>query len=517
MIIFYGIKRQSSLRSPTNIKADFLEIPKAAKYLPKEAPLTIHLNVDPIQFPSYIEAASTQKNSIKANHKATQLRDGLFALAGLDFDNDLSEWIEPRLSLSILETSTEKVDWILALESKSDFNLNDFIENYWRKKSLNETIVNNENYNNITINSGYKQPLGENITQLATALVEDNLILISPNIDVIKNSIDTSIKSVDSQFDDDYLRRQIENLDEGIGMVYASKKGIDEWLGIPLEITSTINYDKLIASFKIDKSDLLIDSIFLLNEKVLPPFENEYQDWKYLINKTKGEVKDIAVINDPFKLINEDNEDPLSKLIGPIFRNYIDKNNNQALRLIADSRKGPFVWLNKENGWVVGTNDAAKESEVNETLLEENYTRTSLSLGSQDIEVWSKMLINNFDTYNKLKTEIPIILYKGNESNWWSKEANALQERSEGEEILLSPQIKRFQELVIKNNYVFHQIFLGSNTAQNELKAWKPWVLFQAFIGHSLQSNLKGVGIAILIPDDNHPQRIHIQGMLAMG
>ena len=102
--LVFGIWRYNQYKSYRNVTSEALEIPIAAKFLPKDAPLTVHLKTDLVNFPKYIEAVSPRREKSNAKKEATKIRNGLFRIAGLNFENDLSKWIEPRLSFSIIRS-----------------------------------------------------------------------------------------------------------------------------------------------------------------------------------------------------------------------------------------------------------------------------------------------------------------------------------------------------------------------------------------------------------------------------
>ena len=102
LLISFGIWRSTAFQSPLNLKNEPLSIPSTAKFFPKEAPLTIHLKLDVNRFPRYIEAIVPENKRNKARNETIKIRNGLFALAGLDFEHDLSPWINSKFSLSII-------------------------------------------------------------------------------------------------------------------------------------------------------------------------------------------------------------------------------------------------------------------------------------------------------------------------------------------------------------------------------------------------------------------------------
>ena len=70
-------------------------------------------------------------------------------------------------------------------------------------------------------------------------------------------------------------------------------------------------------------------------------------------------------------------------------------------------------------------------------------------------------------------------------------------------------QNKPLEELIINDGInLAHQVYLSSISAQNQLRHWKPWILTQAFIGHSLETNVKGLGIAIEATENDEESKV---------
>lgn len=103
--VWWAMARQSPLR----IVDRPLELPRAARFMPRDAALTLHWLVDPRQVPAYAQAVAPVRQRRLVNESTHQLRDGVFALAGLDFNGELSGWIGPEISLAMLEAPSPKV------------------------------------------------------------------------------------------------------------------------------------------------------------------------------------------------------------------------------------------------------------------------------------------------------------------------------------------------------------------------------------------------------------------------
>ena len=120
--VWWAMARQSPLR----IVDQPLALPRAARFMPRDAALTLHWLVDPRQVPAYAQAVAPVRQRRLVNESTRQLRDGAFALAGLDFSSELAGWIGPEVSLAVLQAPSSQVGappsdgWVLALSSRDE-------------------------------------------------------------------------------------------------------------------------------------------------------------------------------------------------------------------------------------------------------------------------------------------------------------------------------------------------------------------------------------------------------------
>ena len=69
-------------QSPLKIVGQALVLPRAARFVPKDASLSLHWLSDPVRMPAYAQAVAPVSRRRQARDSTQQLRDGAFALAG---------------------------------------------------------------------------------------------------------------------------------------------------------------------------------------------------------------------------------------------------------------------------------------------------------------------------------------------------------------------------------------------------------------------------------------------------
>ncbi|ABX08110.1 DUF3352 domain-containing protein [Prochlorococcus marinus] len=517
LIISFGIWRGAAAQSPLNLKNEPITLPSTAKFFPKEALLTIHLKLDVNRFPRYIEAVVPEKKRNKARSETVKIRNGFFALAGLDFERDLSSWVNPKFSLSIIKVNGEQehFGWLLAIQGDDKEGPSSFMKSFWDKKVLDGEDVLQENYNNFEIYS-YNDPLfPKKRKEISTTIVEDKVVLASSEKVILKKAIDTSKDPQLSQLNDQELIQSIEKMNTGIGLINASEEALETLLDLPKSLTQKNSLERLVASIKAEGPELLLDGLFKFKESGTE-IKSQRESAISLVNGSGGPIQDIAILSEPFKLIDSASEDPEAKLLGPILRQYINDLDSTAINRITNSEKGPLVWINEDAGWIIGTKDNSQDLEIDKSLRSNGFSKSSLALKEKKIDVWSKLAINKSGKYDNIINNVEIILSQENESNWWGNNIAALEQRLQVNS--LTNNNKRFQNLISNDgNYFDQQVFLGPTSSQKILSDWKPWKLLQAVIGHSLKQNIKSIAISIGASKDDIEQTINFHAKLLLG
>jgi hypothetical protein len=89
-------------RSPLGLQTQRLELPLAARFVPRTAPLSLHWLLAPDQPAAYARAVAAPRQRRQAAAAADRLRDGAFAAAGLDYASELAPWLGRESSFALL-------------------------------------------------------------------------------------------------------------------------------------------------------------------------------------------------------------------------------------------------------------------------------------------------------------------------------------------------------------------------------------------------------------------------------
>jgi uncharacterized protein YjeT (DUF2065 family) len=120
-------------RSALRLQRLPLVVPRAARFVPREAPLSFHLFSDGDQPLDYARAVAPPRQRRQAAAAVGRLRDGAFAAAGLDYDNELRSWLAAPVGLALFEADAgdaagaSRGGWLLALGSRDDDGARQFL------------------------------------------------------------------------------------------------------------------------------------------------------------------------------------------------------------------------------------------------------------------------------------------------------------------------------------------------------------------------------------------------------
>jgi len=223
-------------RSPLALQHQALSMPLAARFVPRTAPLSLHWLVGPDQPAAYARAVAPPRQRRQAAAAADRLRDGAFAAAGLDYSSELSPWLGDESSFALLTPPgrEEAPGWVLALRSRDNEGARRFLQRFWQTRSLAGTDLQITSYRGMGLISGRGALLGQDPQPLATALINDDLVLIASGRGVLEQALDVSQIDELNQAASAPLQKAIQRLGEGVALLTALPEAMEQWLGLPV-------------------------------------------------------------------------------------------------------------------------------------------------------------------------------------------------------------------------------------------------------------------------------------------
>jgi hypothetical protein len=222
-------------RGPLSLQQQPLHVPLAARFVPRTAPLSLHWLLDPDQPSAYARAVAPPRQRLGAAATMDRLRDGAFAAAGLDYTSELAPWLGSETSLALLSGPGESgpTGWVLALRSRDSSGARRFLQRFWQTRSLAGTDLQISSYRGMGLISGRGALVGQAPQPLATALINDDLVLIASGRGVLEQALDVSQIDELNQAGSPALQQAVDRLGRGVALLTARPAALQQWLGLP--------------------------------------------------------------------------------------------------------------------------------------------------------------------------------------------------------------------------------------------------------------------------------------------
>ena len=495
--VWWAMARQSPLR----LMDRPLELPRSARFMPSDAALTLHWLVDPRQVPAYAQAVAPIRQRRLVNDSTRQLRDGAFALAGLDFGNELAGWIGSEVSFAVLDAPAQqsgeqpKEGWVLALSSRDEDGAKRFLQRFWQTRSLAGTDLQISRYRGMGLISGRGALLGRDPQPIATALIDDDLLLLASGRGVLEQALDVSQLESQHQLGDPVLASDLKRFGRGAAVLIANPGAMDRWLGVPSAITDRGDLQGLVAALTPQGPDLALDAVVHFREPTIPS-ATQLIDSDVLLRDAGGDAETVALLTNPSALLAADADEPLAQWIAPLLRQSIESVSTGAAAAVVGLDEGPMLWQQGPQGWVLGTRPNRPDPEMVDGRLQElGLTRSALDSDGQSLQVWTRLARQRRRGEESLQAELAVALERHTGVNWWAETLDGLRRRSES-----GDQIQRLQQLqklrFEDQSPLAHQLAMAAAPSRSYLGQWRPWELVQGVAGRSLLPAVQGLAVA---------------------
>ena len=495
--VWWAMARQSPLR----IVDRPLELPRAARFMPRDAALTLHWLVDPRQVPAYAQAVAPVRQRRLVNESTRQLRDGAFALAGLDFSSELSGWIGPEVSLAVLQAPSPQVGapptdgWVLALSSRDQDGAKRFLQRFWQTRSLAGTDLQISRYRGMGLISGRGALLGRDPQPIATALIDDDLLLLASGRGALEQALDVSQLDSQHQLGDPALVSDLQRFGRGAAILTAKPAAMDRWLGVPNAITSRPDLEGMVAVLSPQSSDLALDAVVRFGQSVIP-LAAKGSEADALLRSAGGDADALAVLADPAAVIAADSDGPMAQWIAPAIQRSLASADSGAAAAVIALDDGPLLWQQADAGWILGTRPNRPEPDrVDERLQELGLSSSTLASDGEPLQVWTRLARQRRHGEETLQAELAVALERQSGASWWGETLDGLRHRAEGG--TLTQRLQQLQQLQDAAQAPLEQrLALAAVPSRDHLGEWRPWQLVQGVAGRSLLPAVQGLAIA---------------------
>ena len=483
-------------QSPLKIVSQALVLPRAARFVPKDASLSLHWLSDPVRMPAYAQAVAPVSRRRQARDSTRQLRDGAFALAGLDFVGELADWIGPQVSLSLLAPVADApAGWVLALTSLDQDGAKRFLQRFWQTRSLAGTDLQISRYRGMGVISGRGALLGREPQPIATALIDDDLLLIASSRGVLEQSLDVSQLDALHQLGDAALEADLKQLGRGAALLTADPAAMATWLGMPSSISDRDDLVGLVAALDPKGTALNLDAVLRFRQP-LGSAGNGITLSHSLMRSAGGSASALAVLSDPAALLSPQSEAPIAQWLAPVLQETLQTLGAEGASAVVGLDAGPLLWEQGEEGWLLGTSsDQPGLEAVDADLQAKGLVRSALPSDGSALEVWTRLARQRQRGEASLQAQLAVALERESGQDWWGQTLDALTTRQD--HAALEPRLDQLRALQDEGAApLAQQLALATEPSRAQLQKWRPWSLIQSVAGKPLLPAVQELALA---------------------
>jgi hypothetical protein len=507
---------------PLGLQTQPLQLPLAARFVPRTAPLSLHWLVGPDQPSAYARAVAAPRQRRQAAAAVERLRDGAFAAAGLDYASELAPWLGDQSSLALLTPPGEQgpPGWVLALRSRDSAGARHFLQRFWQTRSLAGTDLQISSYRGMGLISGRGALLGQEPQPLATALINDDLVLIASGRGVLEQSLDVSQIDELNQAASPALQQAVARLDHGVALLTARSEAMRPWLGLPLPADDDQpELLELVAALQPAGRSLQVDALAQLRTP-LPssPGASAPASAAPFLAALGQPARSLALLSRPAALLGEpvapDQIDPWRSLLGPPLQQALSQAGGPLPALVAAADDGPLLWASQPGGWLLGTPPApALLDAVNEGLAQQGYSASPLDSQGQTLQAWTRLQSHPVrGNPDQLQAELAGARASEGDWAWWGQGLAVLNEQHEGRQ---PPQERLDQLEALATPGAPFQWAMDAGIAQSLMAAWTPWRLLTTLSSTPLAPVVDGAALS-LEAEAGQPRLLHLRGRLQL-
>jgi hypothetical protein len=500
-------------RSPLALQQHALSLPLAARFVPRSVPLSLHWLVSADEPAAYLRAVARPGERRRAAAAAERLRDGVFATAGLDYASELAPWLGEEISLALLTPPApdHPPGWVLALRSRDPEGARRFLQRFWQTRSLAGTDLQISSYRGMGLISGRGALVGQQPQPIATALINDDLVLIASGRGALEQALDVSQIEELNQAGSPQLQQAVRRLGKGVVLLTARSGALGGWLGLPDPgagaapapgaAPGPAAVEELVLALAPAGRGLELAGLLQLGQPLpLTPL----RDGESLLQQIALPASSLALVQNPAALLAA--QSPWRPLATSLLALALPPSAGPLPALVAGADGGPLLGARSDQGWLLGSRqDQPDPAGLAAPLAEAGYAPAPLLLKQQPLLVWSQLLSKPVKgNPDQLQARLAGARAQGSGAGsgtssdlaWWAEGLAVLETQLEGHH----PPKERLQQLeALQSPQAPLQWAMDGATARSLLAAWQPWRLLVALSGSdgTLAEAVRGAALSL--------------------
>ncbi|NDG75178.1 MAG: DUF3352 domain-containing protein [Synechococcaceae bacterium WB8_1B_136] len=507
-------------RGPLGLQSRALALPLAARFVPRTAPLSIHWLVGPDQPAAYARAVAPPRQRRAAAAAADRLRDGAFAAAGLDYATELAPWLGGQSSFALLTPPEQggEPGWVLALRSRDSEGARRFLQRFWQTRSLAGTGLQISSYRGMGLISGSGALLGQEPQPLATALINDDLVLIASGRGVLEQALDVSQIDELNQAASLPLQQAVARLGNGVALLTARPAAMEAWLGLPgLTNNAEAPLVELVAALVPAGQGLRLDALAQLSTPVAPLSSSAAAE--QLLQQLHLPSTSLALLQNPAQLLAPPTDgaaaqsNPWRMLLGPLLAQALERETGPLPALVAGADPGPLLWSTQSDGWLLGSRVDQPTPELIEPALEASgFSGAPLLSKGQPLQAWTRLQSTPVrGNPDQLQAQLAGARAVENDLAWWGQGLAVLNRQQEGRQ---QPRERLAQLQDLATPKAPFQWAMDGPTASALLSRWQPWRLLTSLSSTPLAAPVQGAALSL---EADAPQALRLRARLQLG
>ena len=513
-------------RSPLQLQHQPLVSPRAARFVPRQAPLSLYLLTDGQRPEGYARAVAPGRQRRQAADAVAGLRDGAFAAAGLDYPAELASWLGPELGLALLanEPGGAADGWLLSLRSRDADGARRFLQRFWQTRSLAGTDLQISSYRGMGLISGRGALVGTTPVPIATALVNDDLVLIASGRGVLEQALDVSQIDELNQAASPSFQQALGRLGKGAVLLTAQAEVLGSWLGMPAQLTGPGAVQELVASLRPDGRSLALEALLRLAPGAAspPPAPTAAagDGGLALLAALQGQSDSLALVQQPSLW-----PELWQPLLAAVLRVGEGGGDGLLPALVAATDPGPLLWSAGSQGWLLGTAvDQPDPASLEQGLAAQGLTAAPLPVeGDASVMVWTRLEAPTAG--RRIGREEGAVLQASlagarasqGQLAWWGQNLAVLQEQRESRQ---TPRLRLAQLAALDQPQASLQWAMAAGPAQALLQRWSTWQLLSGLAGRPLAPAVQGLSLSLEPGDSNsesNSRTVHLSARVGFG
>jgi len=510
-------------RSPLQLQYQALVTPQAARFVPRQAALSLYLLTDGEQPVSYARAVAPTRERRGAVAAVAGLRDGAFAAAGLDYPSELAPWLGRELGLALLasEPGEPPDGWLLSLHSRDADGARRFLQRFWQTRSLAGTDLQISSYRGMGLISGRGALVGTTPVPMATALINDDLVLIASGRGVLEQALDVSQIDELNQAASPRFREAVQRLGQGAALLTARPEALGPWLGLPAAFTAPGAAQELVASLRPDGRSLVLDGWLRFGpdaepQALLPAPPPGDATGAALLDALQAQSDSLALVQQPAAW-------PV--LWQPLLAAVFQAPEGSLPAQVAAADAGPLLWSESRQGWLLGTAaDQPDPAQLDGALTAEGLLAAPLPVeGDASVRVWTRLEAPQGGRRaaraepDQLQASLAGARSSQGELAWWGQTLAVLQEQRDARH---PPRQRLEQVAALDLPRAPLQWAMGGGRARSLLQRWSTWQLLSGLAGQPLAPAVQGLSLGLAAAPDAPPGGgggVHLKARLGFG